>query len=173
MDAVTADLTDGASLGQSISTAAEWLLDNGYIVQRHIQDVLDNLSQGFYDVLPVLEDKADEPRVHALAMEAVAHTDAEIYEQDVTGFLDAYQTVSPLTIAELWAIPLMLRLALVENLSYLAVQIRQRQHQHERADFWANRLLSAERRSPDQLLSLMVELARRSPTLPPTSPSGW
>ena len=154
VESVTADLTDGASLGQSVSTAAEWLLDNGYIVQRHIQDVLDNLSRGFYHVLPILQDgeEGERPRVHSLAEEVVAHTDCEVHEQDIVAFLDSYQEVSPLTIAELWAMPLMLRLALVENLSYLAIQVGRRQFQHERADFWANRLLSAARRSPDSML---------------------
>ena len=169
VESVTADLTDGASLGQSVSTAAEWLLDNGYIVQRHIQDVLDNLSRGFYHVLPILQDgeEGERPRVHSLAEEVVAHTDCEVHEQDIVAFLDSYQEVSPLTIAELWAMPLMLRLALVENLSYLAIQVGRRQFQHERADFWANRLLSAARRSPNSMLALIVELAREQSDAPP------
>ena len=49
--------------------------------------------------------------------------------------------MSPLTIAELWAMPLMLRVALIETLSDRAIEIDQRQHEHERADLWASRLI--------------------------------
>ena len=162
VEAVNEDLTEGAALGQSVSTAAEWLLDNGHIVQRHIGDVLDNISEGFYEVLPVLEDGglAGRPRIHEIAQEFVAHTDSEVHEHDIVEFLLGYQEVTPLTIAELWAMPLMIRLALVENLSYLAVQIRQRQQQHEQADFWSNRLLNAARRAPNILLPMLAEMVR-------------
>lgn len=169
IDAINADLSEGAGFGQSVSSAAEWLLDNGYIVQRHIGDVMDNLSRGFYEVLPVLEESehGEQTRVHDLAIEFVAHTDSDVYERDLVDFLLAYQEVAPLTMAELWAVPLMLRLALVENLSNLAAQVRRRQAEHERADFWANRLLNAARRAPDQLLKLMVELAQEQSEAPP------
>jgi cyclic beta-1,2-glucan synthetase len=169
VEAVNEDLTEGAALGQSVSTAAEWLLDNSHIVQRHIGDVLDNLSAGFYEVLPVLEDGglAGRPRIHEIAQEFVAHADSEVYERDIVEFLLGYQEVTPLTIAELWAMPLMIRLALVENLSYLAVQIRQRQQQHEQADFWSNRLLNAARRAPNILLPMLAELVRDQQEAPP------
>ena len=169
VEAVNADLTEGTVLGQSISTAAEWLLDNGYIVQRHIGDVLDNLSGAFYEVLPVLAGDQREgcPRVYDLAVEFVGHVDSEIFEQDIIEFLTAYQEVTPLTMAELWAMPLMIRLALVENLSYVAVDIDRRQLQHEMADFWANRLLNATRRAPDHFLSVMAEFAREQREVSP------
>ncbi|MBX6771433.1 MAG: hypothetical protein IRY83_06890, partial [Chloroflexi bacterium] len=93
----------------------------------------------------------------------VAHTDADVHEQDIIDFLRAYQEGSPLQISELWAFPLMLRLALIEQLSHLAVEVDRRQSDHERADFWANRLLNAARRAPDLLLVMVAELARHEP----------
>ena len=63
--------------------------------------------------------------------------------------------------------PLMLRLALIENLSHLAVAVDRRQHEHERADLWANRLLVAARREADQLLFILAELAREQPNPSP------
>ena len=168
IDAIIEDLTEAGQLEQSVSLSAEWLLDNAYVVQRHIGDVRRNLSKQLYDVLPVLAAGPHEgqPRVYALASEFVAHTDAEIYEQDLVDCLLAYQEISPLTIGELWAMPLMLRLALVENLSRLAIRIDRQQHEHESADFWANRLLSAARQESDQLLFLLAELAREYPNPP-------
>ena len=62
--------------------------------------------------------------------------------------------------SELWALPLLLRLALSERLIHQATGIDDQQHEFEWADFWANRLLLAARRSPDQLLFILAELAR-------------
>src|SRR5262249_33068228 len=81
-------------------------------------------------------------------------------------FLHAYLNVRPLTIGELWALPLMLRIALIEDLSQLAIAVARRQRAHERADFWANRLLNAVRLDPDQVLELQAELAREQTDLP-------
>jgi cellobiose phosphorylase len=169
IDAISADLAEAVDRDQSVSLAAEWLLDNAYIVQRHIGDVQRNLSRRLYDVLPVLGGPpyADEPRVYALAAEFIAVTDAEVYEADIVAFLRAYQETTPLTFAELWAMPLMLRVALIETLSGRARDIDQRQHEHERADLWANRLLTAARRDPDYLLFALAQLAREQPVPSP------
>ncbi|HEX2186029.1 MAG TPA: hypothetical protein VHN78_11050, partial [Chloroflexota bacterium] len=190
IESVVVGLTEAVHLEQSISLAAEWLLDNGYIMRRHIGDVRRNLSRSLYDVLPLLRGQVlsgpggllgsmgsagtagpsrphDQPRVYALALEFVSHTDGEVHVADVVEFLRAYQETAPLTSGELWAMPLMLRLALIENLGRLAVAIDRRQYEHERADLWANRLLSAARRDPDQLLFILAELAREHPQPPP------
>jgi cyclic beta-1,2-glucan synthetase len=169
IDAISADLGDAAQREQSISLAAEWLLDNAYLIQRHIGDVQRNLSRRLYDVLPVLAGNAHagEPRAYRLATEFVGDTDAELYEQDIVDFLLAYQAIAPLTIAELWAMPLMLRTALLETLSFRAIEIDLRQHEHERADLWASRLVNAARRDPDHLFFAVAELARQEPNPSP------
>jgi len=169
IDSITADLKDAAQREQSISLAAEWLLDNAYLVQRHVGDVQRNLSKNLYDALPVLENNAHagEPRVFVLASEFVRSTDAQVYEQDIVDFLSAYQEIAPLTMAELWAMPLMLRVALVETLSDRALEIDERQHEHERADLWASRLVNAARRDPDQLLFALAQVAREEPNPSP------
>jgi cyclic beta-1,2-glucan synthetase len=165
IEAITGDLTAAARLDEGISLATEWLLDNAYVIAQQSGDLRRHLSRGFYDVLPKLEldGRAHEPRVYELARELVIHTEAEVHEQDVVDFVLAYQEVSALTLAEIWALPLMLRLALIENLARLAVAVDRKQHEHERADFWANRLLSAARRAPDSLLVAVAELARELP----------
>ena len=175
IDAITAGLSDAVRLEQSISLAAEWLLDNAYIVRRHVGDVRRNLSRRFYDVLPLLDggEGGGQPRIYNLAYELASHTDAEVHVQDVSAFLQAYQRHTPLTTGELWAMPLMLRLALIENLSHLAGAVDRRQHEHERADLWANRLLVAARRDPDQLLFILAELAREPTSGGPPDPSPY
>jgi len=169
IDAISADLAEAAQREQSVSLAAEWLLDNAYLIQRHIGDVQRNLSRSLYDALPVLASNSHvgEPRVYVLAKEFVGDTDAELYERDIVDFLLAYQEIAPLTIAELWAMPLMLRVALIETLSDRAIEIDQRQHEHERADLWASRLVNAARRDPDHLLFALAALAREEPNPSP------
>ncbi|MDP2661204.1 MAG: DUF3131 domain-containing protein, partial [Dehalococcoidia bacterium] len=161
VDAITVDLVHAVQLEQSISISAEWLLDNAYVIQYQIADVRRNLSHQLYDLLPTLEigRRHAEPRAYDLAAELVAHRDAELTEQDVVDFLCDYQRVSALTMRELWALPLLLRLALVESLSYLSAGIDEQQHEFERADFWANRLLAVARRAPDRLLHILAEMA--------------
>ena len=162
IDAITLDLAQAVQLEQSVSVSAEWLLDNAYVIQRQLADVRRNLSHQLYNALPILETGArrGEPRAYDLAAELVAHTDAELIETDVVSFLNSYQKVSSLSMGELWALPLLLRLALAQNLSYLATSIDEQQHEFEWADFWANRLLVAARRAPDQLLTMLAELSR-------------
>jgi len=165
VDAITVDLAHAVQLEQSISISAEWLLDNTYVIQYQIADVRRNLSHQLYDLLPALEmgSRHGEPRAYDLAAELIAHTDAELTEQDIIGFLRDYQRVSPLTMRELWALPLLLRLALVESLSYLSAGIDEQQHEFEKADLWANRLLAGARRSPERLLYFLAEMAREHP----------
>src|SRR5438445_4456572 len=78
-------------------------------------------------------------------------------------FLVAFQATSPLDIGELWALPLMLRLQLLECLRALAIQIEQQQSQSAEADFWANRLITAVRHGSPRLLTMMEELVERYP----------
>ncbi len=81
INTITAGLSDAVRLEQSISLAAEWLLDNAYIVRRHVGDVRRNLSRRFYDVLPILggAERAGQPRIYDLSYELVSHTDAEVH----------------------------------------------------------------------------------------------
>ncbi len=163
LKAVFQSLSEATRLKQSVSLSAEWLLDNSYVIEMQIGHVRRNLTKGFYKVLPPLTSGPNmgDPRIYSIALELVAHSDGLVDERNITDFLRAYQRISPLTLGELWAMPLMLRLGLIENLRQLAVQVYQRQYERERADFWANRLIIASRRDPDQLLVLLAEMARR------------
>lgn len=158
-------LAQVGQIGQPVTMSAEWLLDNAYLVQGHVQDVRRNLPRRYYEQLPVLESgrQAGLPRVYGIACELIADTDARLDRDDLLSFLQSYQTVSPLTIGELWALPLMLRLRLIECVRCLALQVLRRQRERDEADFWANRLLTAVRRDPERLLPLLAELAHEQP----------
>lgn len=165
IDAITARLSASAEQEQGVSSAAEWLLDNAYLIQQHTVDARRNLSKDIPGALPVVRggQYAGQLRAYALANEFVGLTDGEVTEEEITLFLKGYQRAQPLMMAEIWELPLMLRVALLQLVSTRAVEIGQRQHEHERADFWANRLLSAARHDPDQLMFALALLAGEAP----------
>ena len=94
------------------------LLDNYHIVDEQIREIKDDLPPRFYRRLPKLADGPlrGYPRVFGISWAMVAHTDSAIDVQKLAAFVDAYQRVQPLTIGELWAIAITLRITLVENL---------------------------------------------------------
>jgi hypothetical protein len=103
---------------RNVTHAAEWLLDNFYLIEEQIQMARRHLPRGYSRELPrlVAGPSAGLPRVYELVLELISHVDAQIDAEPLSAFISAYQTVSPLKLGELWAIPIMLRLALIENL---------------------------------------------------------
>jgi cyclic beta-1,2-glucan synthetase len=102
--------------GHPISPAAEWLLDNFHLIEAEARNVQRDLPPAYYRQLPRLADDRRLARIEALATDLLAHSDARLDPDRLTRFLSAYQTVTPLTIGELWAWPSLLKLALVHSL---------------------------------------------------------
>src|SRR4051794_13084902 len=98
--------------------AEEWLLDNFHTVEEQFREVVEDLPRGYLVRLPRLPrgDEAGYPRIYPLARDLIAHTDARIDRENLLRYVAGYQDVTPLTIGELWAVAIMLRLGLVENL---------------------------------------------------------
>lgn len=116
--------------------AAEWLLDNFYIIEEQVKLIKRSLSKGHYSRLPVLKQGylRGYPRVYAIALELIAHTDGRIDEKALTSFLNAYQSQVQLSMGELWAISLMLRIALIENTRYVCEAVLKSQKEWHRAE---------------------------------------
>ncbi len=130
---------------RAVSPAADWLLNNFHIVEEQVREIQEDLPPGFYRVLPKLAAGELEgyPRVYGLAWSFVAHTDSRIELEALRRFVLAYQRVQPLSIGELWALAISLRVVLVENLRRLAERIAARGGARERADAIADALLGA------------------------------
>lgn len=130
--------------GAEVAPAAEWLLDNYHIVEEQIREIRDDLSPGYYRQLPKLAEGpfAGYPRVFGVAWAFVAHTDSYLDPDTLRRFIAAYQRVQPLTIGELWAVAITLRIVLVENLRRLTGQITAGRVARADADALAGRLLA-------------------------------
>ena len=135
----------------TITPAAEWLVDNFYIVEEQLREIRDDLPAGFYKKLPKLASGHLQgyPRVFGVAWAYVAHTDSRFDPDVLRAFVTAYQRVQPLTIGELWAVAITLRIVLVENLRRVwrnAILLSRRAR--EEADVLADSLLSEQVAKP-------------------------
>ncbi|MBI2203895.1 MAG: glycosyl transferase [Candidatus Rokubacteria bacterium] len=128
---------------RAITPAAEWLVDNFHVVDEQLREIRDDLPPGYYRELPKLADGplAGYPRVYGLAWAFVAHTDSRFDPETLRRFVRAYQRVQPLTIGELWAVAITLRVVLVENLRRLAEAIVRGRAARQEADALADDLL--------------------------------
>jgi cyclic beta-1,2-glucan synthetase len=129
-------------LGRDVVPAAEWLLDNYHLVEEQIREIRDDLPPGYYRQLPKLSlgPFAGYPRVFGIAWAYVAHTDSHFDSETLCRFITAYQRVQPLTIGELWAVAITLRIVLIENLRRLAEQISSARQGRDSADALADTL---------------------------------
>lgn len=129
---------------RGVVPAAEWLLDNYHLVEAQIREIREDLPPGYYRQLPKLANGpfAGYPRVFGLAWAFVAHTDSHFDPETLSRFVAAYQRIQPLTIGELWAVAITLRIVLVENLRRLADQITIGRATRADADALADQLLA-------------------------------
>jgi cyclic beta-1,2-glucan synthetase len=163
-------LTEGAEHGLDVSPAGEWFLDNFYIIQEHIREVRTSLPGGYYQELPKLATGplVDHPRVYEVAIELIAHTEGHLDLDNITLFVAEYQTVARLKLGELWAVPAMLRLGLVENIRRMALRLEARLEEVAVADQWALRLHKANAAPGDELRTALSDFVDHHPKLTPT-----
>ncbi|WP_020475307.1 GH36-type glycosyl hydrolase domain-containing protein [Zavarzinella formosa] len=133
-----AEIVEANRREEVLTPDAEWLLDNFHIIEEGLREVREDLPSGYYSRLPKVGDGPHEglPRVYALAVALISHTDASLDEGNVTRFVKSYQEISPLTIGELWAVPIMLRVVLLENLNRLAKQFIEHRRERIAAKGW-------------------------------------
>ncbi|MEN6548268.1 MAG: glucoamylase family protein [Armatimonadia bacterium] len=149
--------------------SAEWLLDNSYLIQEQAQQIRHNLPQGFYRALPKLvsEPLAGYPRVYAIAIELIAHTNAQLNEERLTSFVNAYQRETLLTSGEVWALPIMCQMAIILNLQRLSSEIVRNQRLRSEADAWADRVLGDMQKCQPGAAHISVRHDRRLDKLEP------
>ena len=152
-------LVDALRNGRAISPAAEWLVDNYHIVEEQLREIRQDLPKSYYRELPKLAggELQGYPRIYAVALALITHTDSRLDTNTLRRFIAAYQTVAPLSIGELWAIAITLRLALVENLRRLAITIARARAEREEADKLADKLLELASLQPTAINTVVSE----------------
>ncbi|MFZ2269233.1 MAG: glucoamylase family protein [Azonexus sp.] len=160
-------LRSAVKVEQRITPAGEWLLDNFYLIEEQIRTARRHFPKGYSRELPLLANgpSAGLPRVYDIALEAIAHGDGRVDPESLNRFVAAYQKLADLKLGELWAIPIMLRLALIENLRRVAARVAAGMLDRSRADGWADQMVDAAENDPKSLILVIADMARSNPPL--------
>lgn len=160
-------LTEATEGHQHTAPAAFWLLDNFYKVEEQIRTARRHLPKSYSRQLPHLMKGplAGFPRAYDLARELVLHLDGQIDAESLRRFIDAYQTLRILSLGELWAIPIMLRLALIENLRRVSIRIALNEMDRVQADKWADRIIEAAEKDPKSVILVVADMAESDPPM--------
>ena len=160
-------LTGAVAANRRITPAGEWLLDNFYLIEEQIRTAKRHLPKGYSQELPRLihGPSAGRPRVYDIALEIVSHGDGRVDTEGLGRFVMAYQCVTPLELGELWAIPIMLRLALIENLRRVSVRIAAQWTEAHLAGAWADQMTERVLSDPKGLILVIADMARSDPPM--------
>ncbi|MEP7346372.1 MAG: hypothetical protein ABI877_13970, partial [Gemmatimonadaceae bacterium] len=156
--------------GGDIGPAGAWLLDNYHVVQEHILEVHESLPRGYYRELPQLANGflKGYPRVYELTIALISHSEGRIDLENTELFVSAFQEVTPLSIGELWAMPAMIRLGLIESVRRMALRTVQRLDQMGQADTWVSRIQAANQEGPAALGATLADFGSATKSLTPT-----
>ena len=163
-------LTETVKANNQITPAGEWLLDNFYLIEDQIRIGKRHLPKSYSRELPRLLNGQSKglPRVYDIAQEIISHGDGRVDPENLSRFVTAYQSVTTLKLGELWAIPIVLRLALIENLRRVAVKVAAGRFERELADSWADKMIEVAEKDPKSLILIIADMARTDP--PMTTP---
>ncbi|MFN2378992.1 MAG: glucoamylase family protein, partial [Bacteroidales bacterium] len=162
-------ISEAVKASRQITPAGEWLLDNFYLIEEQIRTGRRHLPKGYSKELPRLLNgpSAGLPRVYDIAKEIISHGEGHIDPESLHRFVAAYQTINPLKLGELWAIPIMLRLALIENLRRVAVREAAGRVERDMADAWADKMIDKAENDPKSLILIIADMARSNPPMSP------
>ncbi len=146
-------LRESARLGHSASPAAQWFLDNAHLLRSETAETLKDLPKQYRRRLG-----AQGAQLLALAQAAIRNSNYHLTDTLIVDFLRDAQRETPLTIGQLWAFPLFLRIALIAELRTIAVRASRVQQLREAAFLWADRLVASSRRGSDALDEILDRL---------------
>ncbi|WP_420455106.1 GH36-type glycosyl hydrolase domain-containing protein [Rubrivirga sp.] len=146
--------------GETLTPAAEWLLDNYHIVRDQAREAEAALPRAYYRVLPKLTAGPYQglPRIYELLENLAEHTDNAVDPGHLRDFVAGYQEVELLTLAELWALPILLRVVLAQRVAALARPLREARADRVAAAGWAETL--AARDDPADVATDLAAVAR-------------
>ena len=153
--------------GSRITPAAEWFIDNYHLIEEQIRTARKHLPRSYERELPRLSNAPlpGMPRVYDLALELISHSHGRVDIEGLRAFITSYQSTSPLRLGELWAIPIMLRLALIENLRRVVASITAGRRDRARAAGWAEQLVAVAVSEPAQVVIVLAAMVKENPPL--------
>lgn len=130
---------------REIVPAAEWMLDNLYLIEKEYKDIKHNMPVSYYKGLPIIKRGIMKgyPRAYHLAVELISHSDGRIDEDTIETFINAYQRNTILSMGELWALPIMIRIALIQNISRISEKIIYSEEEKIKGNILADRFIDA------------------------------
>jgi cyclic beta-1,2-glucan synthetase len=163
------DFLSSASRTAQPIPSEDWLRDNHHVVQDQVRAVRQDLPRKYYLELPKLAngEYTGYPRVFALARDLVAHTAGRFDLQALVAYIGAYQRGVALDIGELWAVPIMLRVALIDELRRRAEDVLWASRNREEARALGQRIANAGVNAERMIEDVLRETARRHERLPP------
>src|SRR5215211_140154 len=102
----------------STSQTSEWLMDNFYVIEQAVRQLEQDLPADYYQRLPKTQDGW--ARTYIVALVALASTRREgirLEIEQIRHLLQVFHEITPLNTGELWALPLLLRLTVLESLA--------------------------------------------------------
>ena len=160
-------LVGNIKTGKPISPGAEWLIDNFYLIEEQVVLARKHLPKGYSEALPALAGGhlIGMPRVYDIVLEIISHSDGRVDANNLGSFVAAYQTTADLTLGELWAIPIMLRLAVIENLRRVCARIALDMIDRNLADYWADKMIDTVKEEAARLILTIADMVRSKPPL--------
>ncbi|HTB05366.1 MAG TPA: glucoamylase family protein, partial [Bacteroidia bacterium] len=160
-------LTDTIKRKYQITPAGEWLIDNFYLVEEHIRNAKVHFPKKYSEDLPQILNSTSTglTRIYDIGLQIISHSDGRIDIETLSSFVKAYQSVETLKLGELWAIPIMLRLGLIENLRRVSSRIAIDRIDSNLADYWAKQMIETVERDPKSLVLVIADMARSNPPM--------
>ncbi|MEO9256900.1 MAG: hypothetical protein ABI207_00885, partial [Crocinitomicaceae bacterium] len=160
-------LTDSIKRKYQITPAGEWLIDNFYLIEEHIRVAKTHFPKNYSEGLPRLlsETSSEVTRSYDIVLRIISHSDGRIDIENLNNFMEAYQSVVNLNLGELWSIPIMLRLALIENIRRISTRIAIDTVDRNLAEYWADKMIETTEREPKDLILIIADMARSNPPI--------
>ena len=146
---------------ETLVPAAEWLMDNFYMIEEQVKDIQYCSHLKEFKALPRIQagEYRGVPRIYIAAQDLVAVCNQRVDRESIYEYLSAFQETLVLSGEELWVFPLMLKIALIRSIREVAERVGETCREKERAEYWAKQLYETIRK-PD-LLQQRIEKHNR------------
>ena len=136
-------LNSHIKIGIPIHPAGEWILDNYYIVEEEVKQIIQELSLKKYINFLGIANGNDKgyARIYVLACEIVAYTNGCIESKNISNYIKAYQSKKTLNMEEIWNINLFFKIALIDNIANVCSKIYWSQMQKYKVENILERLV--------------------------------